>query len=316
MMVQIICFSFNRAMQLDSLLTSLLENWISPEIKVDIVYNYSSTVFGDGYNMLIKKFKGNKITFYKENTTVVKYSMWELLRPTNAVRLCRSIKLRNPQTNFRSIVIKLLEESEADNVMFLTDDSMFVNKVNILPYILEWINENPSENQFSLRMGLKIDQKLENVINDGDLCRWNMYDTNSKGWWSYPFSVDAHIYNKSYILKLFRAYVFTNPNTLEANICSSVKRQKKLGQAMCFSEIKMLTFPINMVQTTIDNICQGVSVDMLNERYLKGETMKYGLDDNFDATKQYVRYLLFRTKKGEISRLEINTNPNIRPNSD
>lgn len=313
-MIQIICFSFNRAMQLDTLLTSFLEKWESPKYKIDVVYNYTDSEFGEGYNIAIEKFQSKDIQFHREMETPDKYTFFEFLCLTNVVRLYRNRKLRHPKSNFRTLVIKLMEESPYDNIMFLTDDSMFIHSVKISNEIFSWLSENPEQCQFSLRMGGGTGKIPAGVVVKRDLCHWDMYGGNSGGW-GYPFSVDAHIYNKAFILNLFKKYVFTNPNTLEANICSTVIRKRLLSQAQCFVDIKMLTFPINMVQTDIDNICQGVSVEDLNNRYLAGETMVYGLDSDYDATKQYVSYLLFRGKDGKEIKVPINPNPDIRPNS-
>ena len=44
-MLQIIIFSFNRALQLDTLLTSLVEHWKSPDYCVDVLYNTTDEEF-------------------------------------------------------------------------------------------------------------------------------------------------------------------------------------------------------------------------------------------------------------------------------
>lgn len=312
-MIQIIAFSFNRAMQLDTLLSTLIENWESPEYKIDVIYNYSTDDFGKGYEVLSQKFQGKNVTLHKESTTKPdKVTLCEALIPDNAVRLYRNPKLRHPKSDFRSILLNVIEQTTAENIMFLTDDSMFISKINIPMSDLEWINESPEHRQFSLRLGQGVSSLPSSIKRNGNYCYWNMYE--NRGNWGYPFSVDAHIYNKDIVLKLFKRYIFSNPNTLESNVVSSVRRAKTLEQGRCFADIKMLTFPINIVQNAVDNLSQDVSVEMLNQRYLKGEQLRYVVEKEYNATKQYVREIEFTDKEGQVSIVPI-SDELIHPNA-
>lgn len=312
-MIQIIVFSFNRALQLDTLLSSLLKRCKSPECQIDVVYNYSTKEFEDGYKLLKEKFSDKGICLYKESTLHKdKVHITELLNIENLVRFYRNTSLRHPKSNFRSLVIKLLEESNTENIMFLTDDSMFVSDFTIPDRDLRWINEAPMHRQFSLRLGKGVSPLPEKVRLIGDYCEWNMYENINS--WGYPFSVDAHIYNRLFILSLLKKYIFCNPSTLESDIVSSVRRAGFLETGRCFSDIKMRTFPINIVQTSVNNLCQDVSVEMLNERYLNGDVMDYCIEDNYDPTKQYVKTIKFTNKDGHVQLFSINSDL-IRPNS-
>ncbi len=312
-MLQIIAFSFNRAMQLDTLLSSLINKWNSPNYHIDVVYNYSNDTFGEGYKKLIKDYSGKPVTLHREDSTKPdKVSLFELTKRNNLAKLWRNPRLRHPKTNFRSLVINILEQSKADNVMFLTDDSMFVKPVSIPQEIFNWVNEKPRDRQFSLRLGKGISTLPSTISINNEYCNWDLYQHT--GSWGYPFSVDAHVYNKQVILKLFKKYIFTNPNTLEADIVSVVGRGKYFAEGRCFTEIKMLTFPINIVQNAIDNISQNVSVEMLNERYLKGEHLEYVVDEQYDATKQYVRQIKFISNEGNATIVPI-SDEIIHPNA-
>lgn len=295
-------------MQLETLISSLIENWDAPNYSVDIIYNYSTPDYAKGYEIFANRFRKYPVRLHREAAIGDRVSIKDCLSLTNLVRMYRIPKLRCAKSNFRSLLIKIIETSKAKNVMFLTDDSMFVKRVNISDDIINWINSSPKENQFSLRLGNGKSGLPENVTEENGLCSWNMYKNTAS--WGYPFSVDAHIYNKQYILKLLKKYVFVNPNTLEACIMSSVYREKKLRCGKCFSEIKMLTFPINIVQDTIENICQQVSVEMLNKRYICGETLRYGVVEDYDATKQYVKELFFY-KNGNVEVVRIYPTPTL-----
>lgn len=313
-MIQIIPFSFNRAMQLDTLLSSLLEHWKSPDFHVDVIYNSSSEKFEEGYIKLKKEYLGNNISFHKESSDMPdRVSLKEIANIYNAVRLWRSPRQRHPRTDFRKLLINLMENSASENVMFLTDDAMFISDIEIPQKEIEWINEFPQNRQFSLRLGKGHKKLPEGVVEDGNYCQWDMYE--NKGHWGYPFSVDAHIYNKKCLLDLFRKYLFHNPSTFEGYILGNIRRRKLLSEGRCFKDIKMLSFPINIVQTTVDNLSQNVSVEMLNNRYLKGEHMRYVINKEYDADKQYVKQLEFTDMKGNTTILDI-SNDLVRLNSD
>jgi hypothetical protein len=49
-MIQIIIFSFNRALQLDTLIASIAEKWQAPKYKIDVIYNTSDKDFQKGYD--------------------------------------------------------------------------------------------------------------------------------------------------------------------------------------------------------------------------------------------------------------------------
>lgn len=311
-MIHIIAFSFNRAMQLDTLLSSLLEHWKSPDFYVDVVYNYSSKDFGAGYELLKKNYQGKPVTLHREEiSNADSVQIVDLFRINNLVRLWRNPKHRRPKTNFRTIIIDLIENRGAENILFLTDDSMFVSDITLTSKEIKWINNAPQKNQFSLRLGKGVSSLPPTISIDGEYCKWNMYENT--GNWGYPFSVDAHIYNTSVLLKLLKRYLFIHPSSLEGNICSVVRRAKLFPNGRCFADIKMLTFPINIVQDAVDNVSQDVSVEMLNKRYLAGDRLKYVVDERFDATKQYVHQIEYTDKNGNTSLVSI-SDELIHPN--
>ena len=311
-MIQIIVFSYNRAMQLDTLLYSLYEHWKYPRIVVDVVYNFSNEEFDTAYDLLKKKYSDKKIGFHRENRlNPDRTKLKDLFHLYNLVRLYKDKKLRHPKTDFRSIVIKLIEQSKSTDVMFLTDDSMFISDIKIDDTILDWINEKPQDRQFSLRLGKGHGALPARVSEKGNLCEWNMYE--NEGDWGYPFSVDAHIYNSRYLLKLLKTYLFYNPSYLEGNICGVVRRKKNFSEGRCFTDIKMLTFPINIVQSSVDNDSLNVSVEILNQRFLKGESLEYVLNESFDSKKQYVKMIKFTDANGN-SYIEEISQDMVRPN--
>ena len=75
----------------------------------------------------------------------------------------------------------------------------------------------------------------------------------------------------------------------------------------------MLTFPINIVQSSVDNDSLNVSVEILNQRFLKGESLEYVLNESFDSKKQYVKMIKFTDANGN-SYIEEISQDMVRPN--
>lgn len=305
-MIQIIIFSFNRAIQLDTLLYSIKKYWESPSCEIDVVYNCSSDSFQKGYDYLIQKYSADRIiSFHKEQKGECPYTWKELLNPYNLKRLYKYPYLRKPKTNFRSLTNTLMEKSAAHEVMFMTDDSLFINPVCLSSYILDWIEEEPTQRQFSLRIGKGINnQPSIGVSEDNGILSWNMNDMKRMNNWGYQFSVDAHIYNKECILQLFKTYNFCNPNSLEGYICNVVRRKGWFNQAKSFVTPRLLSFPINIVQNVEDNESLGVSPEMMNDWFLSGYTMKYPIPENYNMFQQYPKFL-YLYKDDEVIKKEI-----------
>lgn len=294
-MLQIIIFSFNRAIQLDALLASIIRYWEMPEYSLDVVYNTSSKMFERGYELLKEKYAGNNsITFHKESKYINQYRLKEVINPYNLKRLWKYPYLRRPKTDFRYLTINIMEKSKAENVAFLTDDSVFVNKVNIPVNVFSWLAESPTSRQFSLRIGEGMNnQPDKGIVKDNGLLSWNMKGNNLDTNWGYQFSVDGHIYNKASILKLFRSYVFCNPNSLEGYLCNIIRRKNWFNEAKAFSETRLLSFPINMVQQVEDNESMGVSTEMMNDYYIKGYGLEYMMPTKIESFQVYPDEIYF-----------------------
>ena len=112
-MLQIIIFSFNRALQLDTLLTSIIEKWQAPEYNIDIVYNTSDNEFQKGYDILIEKYRNNNtIVFNKESRVKDKYSFIELMNVRNFIAYNKNKRNFSPKSNFRSLCNELIKKDK------------------------------------------------------------------------------------------------------------------------------------------------------------------------------------------------------------
>lgn len=273
-MLQIICFSFNRAMQLDTMLTSFKNKWIGPQYHFDVIYNYSNDSFADGYRVVMGKYENSNINFHKEE--------------------------ENGSFSFQSILKRLLNESLSSNVMFLTDDSLFVKDINLEESVIGWLNEDPYNRQYSFRMGKDKGQLPDRVYSNECFCYWDVYNSNP-GVWGQPFSIIATIYNKTALCSIVNRICFNDPSAFLAKASNLVKKNRMFGQAKSNLEIKVINISINVVRKTNRNIHQDVSPEILNVHFLDGETMRYVLRDKYDSSKQYVDELLLIAKDGKES---------------
>ena len=290
-MLQIVVFSFNRAMQLDTLLTSLVEKWKSPSYELYVLYNTSNSFFEKGYDLVKQRFSDYPIEFHKESIVPDKYSLSELCNIRNLYHYIKYKHVRNVKSDFRSKLISLLKSNLSTEIMFLTDDAMFIREVHISQGTLLWLRQKPYDRQLSLRLSLEMSSQEVRINKQNEEIFWNFYDNSDKNSWGYPFSVDAHIYSKALVIDLFSKYIFTSPNTLEGYICKQIQRKRLLSEGCCYSQTHLLSYPINMVQTFSDNETLGVSNEMMNGWYLDGYTMKYPVPESIKVFQQYPSFL-------------------------
>lgn len=308
-LLQIIIFSYNRALQLDALLSSIKKNWKNTEYHIDIIYNSSDSTYQSGYDLLKQKTfdSEKKISFYKEQ--FIRFPQWTIKELTdiyNLKLLYLCPFLRHAKTTFRKQLLNVLKESKAEHVMFLTDDSIFIKLVQLSSKDLSWINEDPFHNQISMRHGIEtLGNKNLNYIDEQ--YNWDFSHYSSNDHWGYRFSLDAHIYHREAMLKTLSSISFSNPNTLESSGMLYTNKKGLFNKGRCFKYMSILSFPINIVQTTFKNESLRVSTDILNKYFLKGYRLEYPEIKRFNTfqiypdevfiTKEAERKITFKTKE-------------------
>ena len=296
--IQIIIFSYNRAIQLDRLLLSLYDNWKYPDYQIDVVYNSSSESFEKGYDILKQKYLHKNIVFHKEKDNHSGPKLSEICNFYNFKRLLKYKYLWQPKTDFRDILLNLLQTSSCNYIMFLTDDSQFIRNVNISEDTFIWLNQETNNRQYSLRIGKNMDDFPKELVKENrNSLFWNFYDCSHHTNWGFTFSVDAHIYSKDVIYYLFKKLLFCNPNTLEGFVQNYVYKSRLLGQGKSDIKPAILSFPINMVQDFNVNESLSVSSQMLNEYYLQGYTLDYPYPNNPIRFQQYPSELFLKRKE-------------------
>lgn len=291
--MQIIIYSFNRAMQLSALIDSINSNWIGGgNLSIDVIYNSSNAEFEKGYEILKNSLACKTyIVFHKETKT--RRTTWSIKEFTDLYNLKLLVLcpfLRKKKTDFRDLTLEVLRKTKHACTMFLTDDSIFIRPFTLTEKVEKWIMDNPMQHQFSYRHGRefahcsKLPHVQENTV-------WNFLDYDTSNHWGYNYSLDAHVYSSAFMHKLLSSVTFSNPNTLESSGVLHVRKKQVLSTGMCDERMSILSFPINIVQTTFTNDALKAMPEKLNEFYCNGYRIEYPYEDDYNTFQQYPEYV-------------------------
>lgn len=284
-------------MQLNTLLKSINRHWRKHRYHISVLYNNSGDIYARGYDLLKHRYR--QVDFIQETKEVPDYKLKELLSIFNLKRYLKYPYLRHPKSDFRSKLIRILRESEAEFVMFLTDDSQFITDAEIDSYALRLISADPYHIQYSLRLGRNINHpgKIES-LNENQIS-WRFDEPTNHRDWRYNFSVDAHIYSRAVIFDLAQRVVFSNPNSYEAFTTIYCRKKGWLSKGIANAEPCILSFPINIVQDVQDNESLTVSTEDLEKWLDEGYELDYPKPELIDTFQHYPKSLILHGLDGE-----------------
>jgi len=275
-MIRVVIFSFDRAMQLDLLLNSI-EKFDSQRLfSVRVLYACSSETYLTAYNRLKKKYPNIcwvQEQLYKKPRINYQFDFgyWH-----NLYWWLKSSVFRKSKSNFKSCLLEILSNIDYQYTMFLTDDSLFYNTINIPERNFEKIKNEPEKYSFSLRQGINtrggIYQEQTN-----DIC-WNVYENDIHTDWGYPFSIDGLIYDSRTIYRIIKKILLNNPNTMEGNIACYVIERKIFPIISALKQSCLVGFELNRVQSVFGNNNLGISHEQLNQYYLENYTLEIDFD--------------------------------------
>lgn len=234
-----IVFSKDRPLQLEALLNSYIQ-FVKNNIPLYVLYTVSNIEIEKAYNEINKNYP--HIVFIKER-------------------------------NFRKDLIHLLNTIKTHKLFFLVDDMLFIRKFDLK----QLISMDTDKYIPSLRMGKNITcnimqkrevhQPLILKYNE-HLIYWQWNLNNS--YWSYPISVDGHIYTKKEIEIAIKAIKFSAPNSLEwqLQIFNNYFKRKK---GCSFNNSVIVNIPWNKVQTENNNEAGDISTKELLILWNKGK---------------------------------------------
>lgn len=163
--------------------------------------------------------------------------------------------IEHKQTRFSQDLVNCLSHLQNRHVMFLVDDTVFVQHVN-LARVEERIVRHDAIG-YSLRLGNNVnycymhdeDQKLVDATDHGDYLSFNWkrqeYD------WGYPMDVSSSVFNLSAMYQLTcKLGDIANPNQFEAYLASVVTKDvARRSILLCEKQSAAYSIPLNLVQT-------------------------------------------------------------------
>jgi hypothetical protein len=239
--VTCVAFSKDRAMQLDACLRSIerLAPYSGPIV---VVYKATMTEFDDAYRLL---------------------------------DLNDRFRLVPQSADFRRDVIDAVDPA-SEYTVFHTDDDVFFRKPAATPMV-------PDEfAAFSLRLGknttycypLGRTQPVPSTAESGPIIAWDW--TRAKDDFSYPMSLDGHVFRTRRLLQILARTQFANPNELEEEL--HYRRYLVPPNMLAFRESCLVSIPLNVVSSTHRNRAgedPERSPWALNRRFLSGERIDF-----------------------------------------
>lgn len=265
-----LAFSKDRPLQLHALLSSYFK-LVANVAPVDIIYKASTTEIEGYYQQLAAEFSTYPVQLIKEQ-------------------------------NFYAQVIQWLETREADRIFFLTDDAVFLEEMDLH----DCLSFHPVHEIFTMRYGedLKFSfainkmQELpvfETIKTDNAriFLRWKWDSKIDSPDWSYPLSVDGNVFYKRELLAICKNIGFKSPNSLEASM-QVYKDYYGFRYGICYTKVKMINIPCNVVQTEFKNRFTGIytveellTVWQKNERIITTDFYKLSA---YDAVNMKYRF--------------------------
>jgi len=245
-MLNILIFSKDRACQLELLLRSMAKHFDGIEkYRINVLFIYTNDEFKEGYQELTTKYipKNLNVDFHYERIYGFKAGVLRLIDPGNAY------------------------------TMFAVDDNVFKAHFSLDSKEFERFASDDKIACLSPRMYPGINYcytaRLDSpapTFDEPGVWRWAGY----KGDWSYPMSIDTHVFRTKDIMPHLLNLDYKNPNTLEGHMANRCLSATKM---ICFQEAKVMNLPINKVQTANGNHCGNISAEFLNQQFLSGKTI-------------------------------------------
>jgi hypothetical protein len=201
------------------------------DLLLTVLYTCSDVSFCAGYNEISVQWP--KVRFVKEN-------------------------------KFKESLIGLLKSSLSGRIFFLVDDIIFTH-----PFVLSDFNRFSLDQYVpSLRLGRNITYSLlrrkELILPEiselNGLIFWKWNKKNS--YWSYPLSVDGHIFDKNELIFMMSSLEFQAPNSLELGLQLFLPTFRK-RKGLAYPHSVMVNIPWNMVQKEIDNFHGNITAEYL-----------------------------------------------------
>ena len=269
-----IIFSYNRALQLDFLLKSIIKRFKLADYKIVVIY-HTTGVHKDGYEKLKNKYKSfTNISFLERKKRILTIGSYlrTFTSKSNIKKFLLHSYLHNENSdNFKGLLENLLKNTDSEFVMFNTDDGYFFDDVIIPNEVFDLIRLNPSQTSYRLYVGENLDGFPDYIRRDinSNIYTWNYYEKTPVNHWTYPFAVDGTIYHTKSILNIIKKVPYHNPITLEYYVEKFVKEKRLLEIGLGPITSRLVCTKLNRVSTSSLNPTINISTDFLNAKFLE-----------------------------------------------
>jgi hypothetical protein len=222
--ILVVVFSRDRSLQLELLLETYAA-FVAKPPRISVLYSVSDDVHRASYANVLERYR-------------------DLIE-----HACE-------QRNFRDDLLRLLERSSADNLMFLVDDLLFLRPVDG-DLLRRW--SATRDGILSLRLGenirssynigidtLPLPPTLERVERQGVTMLGWIWGSGA-GEWYLALSLDAHVLPKRTVERLIRGSKFRAPNSLEAAL-GRFRFMFKRRRGFAFPTSRVVNLPLNSVK--------------------------------------------------------------------
>lgn len=255
-MLNLICFSKNRPMQLQATLDSLELHTKGFFNNIDVLYK-SDDEFREGYEILKKR---------KPNVNFIE------------------------QSDFQKDLLGLFKY---DYTCFAADDDIFYKDFN--KGLFKEITEDVVCFSLRLGLNINYCYSNDrlNTINRykdrGEFIKLNWREQELD--FGYPLSVVSHIFRTTQIKALSEKEAYNNPNQYESSLQRHLEGLQ--GNIAAYKQSRVFGVPANRVNDTHQNrngLTNPYSTEELNKMYLDGKIIKIDKDFDITACQQEIQY--------------------------
>jgi hypothetical protein len=258
--------------------------------------------------LLIDRYRSNNLITFHERRKGGNFFKAKFLYLFNFYNFARFIKygyLRKCSDNFKYLTEHIIEYSDMEFTMFLTDDGYFFDDVIVPDEVFKLIKANPSQTSYRMYVGDNL-YNFPNSLKETPLgYNWQYNDLKMESHWAYPFAVDATIYDTKFLLKTIKPVLYHMPTTLEAYVCNKCIRKKIFLSGIGPKQSNYVGLFLNRVSTIAQNYAGSIHPDTLNDFFLKGYTL------DFDFKKPPIKHafipsrLILTSQNGLIETIDL-----------
>lgn len=281
-MILNVIFSYNRAIQLDYLIQSVIKRFKS-DSRVVILY-HTTGAHKQGYDLLKKKYAEQKnISFVERKNVIFDWAYFDALNNKKDWAFFKERNLfKKNGDNFKGALQKIIKKSGCEFVMFNTDDGVFFEDVVVPEEVFNIIRNNPENASYRLYVGNNLEGMPDYLEKKNNFYQWDYYKDTVIHHWSYPFSVDGTIYHSGGLLKHLKKMVYHNPVTLEENGFQYIRYRKLFSIGLSPLQSQLVATKLNRVSVDTLNPTIHIKPEFLNEKFLAGYTLELVIPENID----------------------------------